>query len=252
MLYPYYFYGSEDSLDEDVIIAIPRAVMPLKQEDRKVLIWNMQQEYKFTWNATLAVIEEGYIVDTIFPKSWIDRLNNALFSTYHLHPQVYPNPIKGMVKINTLLSIYKAVRTVLTVCTRTHFRPEVRPVMKGIHDFNLKIAALKKLDFLTIDEFNQKNTADVDIWKIIAFYIGQNISLLRDHREIYTKKDFLSHYPDLEAFIYRKTLSFYDKVTLQKYLSAWIEMLENHGEYVSANGILTCNDERINMGDETF
>ena len=33
--YPYYLYGSNDSLDTDVIISIPKEMMPKYQEERK-------------------------------------------------------------------------------------------------------------------------------------------------------------------------------------------------------------------------
>jgi fucose 4-O-acetylase-like acetyltransferase len=57
LLYPYFFYGSADSTDKDVVIQIPQTDMPDRQEDRKNLVWQLQKEYHLDWNATLAVIE---------------------------------------------------------------------------------------------------------------------------------------------------------------------------------------------------
>lgn len=252
--YPYYYYGSHNSLDEDVIISIPRDMMPNHQEERKRLMVKIGQDYSLSFNATLVVIEEGIIVDTIYPKAWIDSLNNALFSTYdnHIHKQAYANPIKGVVKRNRLLSIYKCVRTVLAMLTRTHYRTIIKPIIKGCHPFTLKIEALKQIDFHTIDSFYQKNKEDIDIWKTIAFYLGQNISLLTEQVEIYTKDDLVKQHPTLSHFINRKSLDKTDISVLNEYLSTYIHLLDSYGTYDCEDLIMTCNEEAINMRDEVF
>jgi hypothetical protein len=251
-IYPYYFYGSADSTDKDVIIQIPQKDMPERQEDRKIFVWHLQKKYQLDWNATLAVIENGYIVDTIYTKSWIDRLNNALFTTYPLHNQVFPNPIVGKVRINVLLSIYKAVRTVLSLLTRTHLRPLIRPTVNGIHDFNLKLKALQHIQWADLQHFNQRNADDIDIWKTLAFYIYQNIALLRDGIEIYTKQHCVEIFPESGNFIYRKPLTAQDKAIFQQNTNFWIQMVTQYGHYVSETGFLSCKGEQINMKDENF
>ncbi|MBW1655343.1 hypothetical protein [Flavobacterium quisquiliarum] len=250
--YPYYFYGSDDSTDQDVIIIISKEDMPEKQEDRKNKVLALLKEYDLNWNATLAVIENGKISDTIYTKSWIDSLNNALLQTYSLHEQNHELLVKEKHVRNKTLAIYKAVRTVLTMLTRTEYRTKIRPILKGIHDFNLKLEALRNIDFVSISEFNQKNTDDIDIWKIIAFYIGQNIALIENDIEIYTKKKFVSHFSDLEAFIYRKTITVKEKEILQQYVHYWLKLTSNFGEFQSVNGFLTCNDECIDMLNEKY
>jgi hypothetical protein len=251
-IYPYYFYGSADSTDKDVIIHIPQKDMPKQQEERKQFVWHLQKEYQLDWNATLAVIENGYMVDTIYTKSWIDRLNNALFTTYPLHVQNFPNPIVGKMRINRLLSIYKAVRTVLSLLTRTHLRPLIRPTVNGIHDFNLKLKALHHIQWIDLQHFNQRNAADIDIWKTLAFYIYQNIALLENGTEVYTKQHCVAMFPTSENFIYRKPITEQDKTVFQQHTNHWIEMVTQYGHYVSEMGFLSCNGERINMKDEIF
>jgi hypothetical protein len=250
--YPYYFYGSHDSEDEDVIISIPQEVMPALQEDRKRLMHKLGKDYELPFNATLAVIENGIMVDTIFPKTWVDSLNNALFTTYnnHLEKQVYDNPITQLLPRNKLLAIYRSVRTVLSMFSRTDYRTVVKPILKGCHDFQLKINALKQLNFLTIESFNQSNGADIDIWKTLAFYIGQNMSLVTDDIEIYTKKDLVKHYPDLTNFIYRNPLDAEDLHTLNRYLREYVLLLESYGPYDCNDIIMTCKGETIDMRDE--
>jgi len=205
-----------------------------------------------TYNTNLVVIENGVVIDTIYPKSWIDSVNNSVFYTYknHLHKQVYELPIKEPVKRHKLLAIYKTVRVIMAHLSRTHYRTLVKPVLSGFHDFDLKLKTLPKIDFSTIIKFEQRNTTDIDIWKILAFYIAQNISLVKDDVEIYSKKDLIKYHPTLYNFIYRKELTKNDITELNRYLSIEIDMINNYGEYKSVNSILSCGSEQINMKNE--
>lgn len=250
--YPYYVYGSDDSTDKDVIIIISNGEMPETQEERKNKVLFLLKEYDLKWNATFAVIENGKITDTIYTKSWIDSLNNALLETYFLHEQKHELLITEKHVRNKTLAIYKAVRTVLTMLTRTEYRSQIRPILKGIHDFNLKLEALSKIDFVSISKFNQKNTADADIWKIIAFYVGQNIALIESDLEIYTKNSLVKTFSDLEPFIYRKEISTNEKIVLQQYVKRWLNLIHNFGPFQSENGFLICKEERIDMLNEKF
>jgi hypothetical protein len=252
--FKYFFYGSEDSLDLDVLIEISKEQMSSTQEERKQYLKQIETEYNFNWNSNLIVIENGYISDTIYPKSWIDSLNNSLFITYknHLDKQKYELPIKGMVKRSKLLAIYKTVRTILAMLSRSHYRTIVKPILNSCHDFYLKLDALKQIDFASIKEFNQRNMKDVDIWKVLAFYIAQNISLVKYDIEIYEKKTLLENHYQLSYFINRKQLSSTDIYHLNLYLKELIEMIENYGIFESEDNILKCKDEKINMKNETF
>lgn len=249
--YPYFFYGSDDSIDQDVIISIPSFLMPTHQEDRKRFVKLLNDKYKFNWNSTLAVIDKGYIVDTIYPKTWVDALNNSLYSTYHLHQQTYLLPIKGRIKRNILLSIYRCVRTVLSMVTRTHYRSIVRPYMKGIHDFQYKLDSLSQIDFHSISSFNQRNCSEIDTWKIIAFYIGQNLSLLQNQVEIYTKKEFVKYHPLLSSFIYRKKLTKNDISILNEYVKIYLKELE-YFDFQCHKNIMNCGNEKIDMLNEIY
>ena len=251
--YPYYFYGSDDSLDLDVLIQIPKELMPLIQEDRKIFLKRIEVEYELNWNTNLIVIEDGIITDTIYPKTWIDSVNNSLFTTYnnHIDKQVYSLPITRMVKRNNLLAIYKTVRTILSMLTRTHYRSIIKPISNGIHPFNLKIEALSKIDFSTINTFNQDNTTDIDIWKIIAFYLGQNISL-QNSIEIYTKKDLCLNHPDMKSFIYREEITDELKIILNVKLKNYIDLVLIPLKFKCESNILITDDETIDMKKEIF
>jgi hypothetical protein len=250
--YQYFFYGSHDSLDEDVIISIPKSAMPDHQEERKQLMYQLNEDYQLPFNATLVVIKNGIMVDTIYPKTWVDSLNNAVFTTFDLHSekQVYDNPISRLLPRNKLLAIYRSVRTVLSMFSRTDYRSSVKPILKGCHHFHLKIAALKQLNFLAIETFNQRNAADHNIWKTLAFYIGQNISLISDNIEIYTKVDLVKHHPDLVNFIHRKPLDGNDFSALNRYLRQYIILLEEYGPYECDDIVMHCKGETIDMRNE--
>lgn len=247
MKYPYYFYGSSDSIDSDVLISIPKSDMPDNQEDRKKLVKLLETD---NWNTNLIVVGNGIIVDTIYPKTWVDSLNNALYHTYknHLDKQKFPNPITHIVDRNILLSIYKTVRTVLSMLTRTHYRQDIKPILKGLHDFNYKIDALKKIDFTSIESFYQPNMKDIDVWKTIAFYISQNISLVRDGIEIYDKQSCVLYYPELHNFIYRLDI---DKNILNKLLTEYISLIFSR-QYNQTEYLLESNNEKIDTKNEIY
>jgi hypothetical protein len=250
--YPYYQYGSSNSTDSDVIISIPSTVMPIGQELRKRFVRQLLDDFNLDWNATLAVFEDGVMIDTIYNKSWIDSLNNAFFETYKYHIQFFEIPVTKTVERNKTLAIYKAVRTVLTFLTRTPLRTTIKPILKGIHPFYAKLDVLKTIDFNSFETFNQKNAPDIDIWKIVAFYIGQNILLIEKDIEIYTKNDVLVHYPELDAFILRKTITEKDKVFLTRLKNDWLTAIQLNGEYVQEGWMLSCGNECIDMKNEKY
>lgn len=252
--FKYYFYGSKNSIDIDVLIEITSDIMPLHQEDRKRYIKYLQNTYSLhNWNINLMVVQEGVVVDTVYPKTWIDSVNNSLYNTWNLHKQKYDLPIRKLVKRNKLLAIYKTVRTILTMLTRTEYRTIVKPIVNGCHDFKMKIEAIKQIDFNTILDFNQANMKNEDVWKVLAFYLQQNISLIRDGIEIYTKNDIIQHNEKLRNFIERNDISNADKEYFNELLNYYInDIVLPFGEYSSLNGMLTCNNEVINMKRETF
>lgn len=250
--YPYYFFGSKNSIDEDVIISIPKEIMPKHQEARKELVFHYKQTYRFEYNATLAVVEKGIITDTIYPKTWVDSLNNALYKTYdfHLQKQQFAQPIQYLVSRNKLLSIYKTVRTVLSMFTRTHYRPLIKPYMKGCHDFQYKIEALKKINLMEVTSFNQRNARDIDIWKTIAFYVAQNTSLIQDNIEIYDKNTCLKYHPTLQPFINREPLGIQNIKDLEQYLKQYNQLITTFGDYQCHGIYMSVLDEKIDMQKE--
>ena len=252
--YKYYYFGSDDSIDEDVLIEINKKDLPSIQEDRKNLLFNIKKEYDLSWNMNFIVVENDIVIDTIYPKSWIDSVNNSLFSTYNLHKdkQKYDLCIDRLIPRNKLLAIYKTVRTILSMLTRTQYRNDIKPIIKGIHDFKYKIDILSKIDFSILETFNQSNTLDIDIWKIIGFYLVQNYALIKDNIEIYTKKDAIKYDKKFESFIYRKNINYNDKIFLNNYIKNYIILITSLGEYKSNINWLYLNEEKICMINEYY
>ncbi|WP_420575068.1 hypothetical protein [Kordia sp.] len=248
--YRYFQYGSKSSTDVDVIIVLPKAAMPATQEERKRKLKQLKTDFQLNWNAIFVVIEDGILVDTIYTKSWVDSLNNAFYHTHKYHEQLFEIPVTRTIKRNKTLAIYKAVRTILTMLTRTHLRPKVRPIIRGIHPFQLKLDILQTIDFSEIETFHQKNTPDADAWKIIAFYMMQNELLITQNIEVYSKEEILKHVPAIADFILRKEITQEAKNTLTKLKNNWLETIKNFGEFTSSENILSCNNERVDMVKE--
>jgi len=221
----YYFFGSEDSTDSDVILEVD--IIPPNKDTALQYMKKLKIDFGLAWNMTMAVIKDGNVVDTLPNKSSIDGLNNSLYYTYKYHVNPFKTPILRPVKRNELLMLYKCIRTILSNCTRVNkaYRNNIMP-LKGIHPFENKILALQFMDFTDIDTFNNKYQADVDTWKIIAFYLGQFISFWEDGIEIYTKQELITHHPKLAVFIQRKQLTNEDKVNLQYYKKLLLDIIK--------------------------
>ena len=239
----FYFFGSKNSQDKDVLLECPN--IPDKQTAH-----NWIQTYKQTlgldWNINLITIENQQVINTIPSKATIDGVNNALLDTYHLHEQKHSIPIKNRLKRHILLNTYRCIRTILTFCTRTNYRSQIRPTLNGIHPFFHKINSLELLDFQEIKSFEAKYSADVDIWKTIAFYLGQTLALWKK-AEIYTKDDLVKNFPAFENFIYRKSLDENNLKYLQEIKTFFVAELRKMPFENPEKGILILNDEKINM-----
>jgi len=242
MDYTYHIYGSDDSTDIDAVFFLDE--LPIKIEDRKNLTNSIKSQFGKDWNPIIAKIENGIIVDCTYPKSSPESLNNAVFKTYHLHKQEHPLLITSTVKRNVILAIYKTVRIISTYLTRTEYRPLIRPTMNWRFDFTLKLEKLKQIDFTTIKSFNQPNVSDIDIWKTYAFYLFQNLMLIEEDIEVYTKKDVVLLYPETYNFLYRQENL--DIKWFQKWLRYYIIILMDL-DIKTENNIISLNNERANM-----
>lgn len=120
--------------------------------------------------------------------------------------------IKGKIEFNPYLGLAKGKphtpsMLINFLCNLTkkasNYKSEIRPALKG--SFLDRISSLLKINFDLLP--NIEVDALKKNFKRVTFRLGQTISLL-DGIEIYTKKDFKMHHPDLASIIDRSALPF--------------------------------------------
>ncbi|MFN8575884.1 MAG: hypothetical protein U0354_03425 [Candidatus Sericytochromatia bacterium] len=211
----YYIFGSEDSIDIDVII--PYKEIPNIQECKEICL---KYKKEFGFSANIVVIEDGFITNTY--KGSVDETNNSVFITFDLHKQkYYPNPIKGLLKRDVELKVKTATRKILSFISRTSYRNYVKRALNN-NDFSEKIKALEIINFNKLPIGNEKNELSLDTLKGIAFQLSQTLALING-KELYTKKSLVLEYPELEPLIYRKENIPID--ILNNYKSLFIEVV---------------------------
>lgn len=217
----YQFFGSPDSQDVDVVFFIDR--MPetiqeklgLSKEYSKIL----QPEFPSkTINANLAVIENG-IVKQVY-KGTTDELNNALYYTYSFHKQNFENQIQRLLLRDIDLKFLRSSRMILSFLSKTKYRESIKDALRN--NLHHKIHVLKEINLTTITDFG-KSQNRIDIFKSIAFQIGQSIALHYE-TECYTKSQIAESFPELRSYLEREINS--DLAKLQFWLVKYIEILE--------------------------
>lgn len=198
----YQVFGSSSSIDLDIVFFVDE-LKSIDENHIKVadLIKNTRFETDKKINGNLAIVHEGVIINCF--KGTPDELNNSLFETYYLHQQPFESLVTRMVDRNLDLKMERCARTIVSYFTRTHLRIAAKEALRS----NLKT----KLDFLQTIKFNQfndfgKHGAPIEIYKSIAFQLGQTLALM-DDLEVFTKESIAVAYPTLEDYLMRKQTS---------------------------------------------
>lgn len=144
------------------------------------------------------MIKNG-IVSQVF-KGTIDEVNNSIFLTSHFHVQHYPLQVTRLVSRDFHLKLLRSARIILTFYTKTEHREIVKRALHG--DLRDKLECLKKIDFTNNYDFN-KNQNKIDIYKTVAFQIGQVLGL-KNNKEFYCKESISKEFPDLEKYLMRQ------------------------------------------------
>ncbi|WP_286076922.1 hypothetical protein [Thomasclavelia cocleata] len=188
-----YIHGSEDSTDLDVYYVFD--TIPSDIKDCRAFCSADPNE-----NRNIIVIKKGIVTDTFIGTP--DEINNGLIDTYHLHKQEYPLLITKRVERNVILKQIRAVRGILSILSRTKYRPQIKFALRN--NWSDRIILLKMLDFTEIDYENlHKQNNYHDMLKVIAFQTGQGLGLLLGE-ELYTKSSIAKEYPLLKPFLYRE------------------------------------------------
>lgn len=198
--------GSKSSQDYDVMVFVDK--IP-SIEDAKLLCekFNKSLYMKFVdagmeikkLNCNLAVLKDGVI--TMVHKGTLDEVNNSLYLTYDFHNQFYPNQITKLVERDVDIKIMRSARFMLMYLSRSEHRFEVKRALKS--NFVKKIKTLEQIDLSNITELGEKSVDWLDYLKSMSFQIGQSLALLNG-KELYSKEDIASYFPNLEDMLYRK------------------------------------------------
>ncbi|KFF05408.1 hypothetical protein [Flavobacterium reichenbachii] len=218
----YQIFGSENSLDVDVVFFVEE--MPETILEKLSLAKELTQSTALNYpekviNANLAVCQNGHLVEVY--KGTTDELNNSLFYTYDFHQQHYNNKINILLKRDVDLKFLRSTRMILSFLSKTEYRAAIKNALKS--DLKEKIQTLEKIDLNEISSFG-RNTNQQDVLKSIAFQLGQSI-LLDGGKEVYTKNDIAESFPELEKYLFREQHT--DNENLQQYLLKFVEILKN-------------------------
>jgi hypothetical protein len=224
----FYLFGSEYSIIVDILIDVEN-IPSVKESHDLIKLYNeyFSKFYDKKINCNLVTIKNGEIIKSF--KGSQDEVNNSLFYTYKNHKQIFPNPILKIVKRDFNEKILRIARVLLTFYSRTDMRIEIKRALRG----NLieKLNVLKKFDFTIMNEFPNKSDKKEDIFKTIAFQLGQFFCLKDDlERHSYTKDDLMCCYPELFVFLNRGTTTHDNFVILNKYLIGCIKYTEDNIE----------------------
>lgn len=216
-------FGSKSSIDRDVLVYVD--VLP-SLEGCKKLSKTLDAEISDLYvdgkevNTNLGVVNAGVLIHVF--KGSVDEVNNSLLATYSDHEQKFPLMISRRLDRDLGLKVLRAARIILSLCSRTQYRPEVKISLSG----NLinKIDTLKQLDFLKIIEFG-KNGSNADVHKNIAFQLGQVLGLC-EGKEFYSKESIWNAFPGLKPMLARNPLCQKDLNCLNSYKNKFVELTE--------------------------
>ncbi len=205
--FPYYIFGSSDSIDYDIFIDVDFPITKNHTKNSQIikeLETVLLEQLRFRdkkLNLNLIRIENGIIVDCY--KGTIDECNNCLYYTYQYHKQDFPNPIERLVERNIDLKCIRTCRELLSFFTRTERRSEIKSALRGNLVDKLNILTTMKLSSIVdIDIERKKGEKLPDVLKVFCFQLAQCEKLI-EGIELFTKHDIVDHYCYFEPFLYR-------------------------------------------------
>ena len=208
----FHVFGSPSSLDCDIVVFVD--TLPSLEEGKALaaelapqILTQLGTNKKL--NLNFAVLRDGIIVETL--KGIPDETNNAVLATYGFHTQCHPLAIAHAVSRDRRAKFERVARIVLSLYSRTPHRESVKRALSG--DFAAKCAMLHELDLSVPVDFG-KNGAPEDVYKSIAFQLGQAVALGQGI-ELYTKEALISHFPTLGPALRREPLTALDRQALE-------------------------------------
>jgi hypothetical protein len=201
----FHIFGSPSSIDRDAIVFVD--TLPTLEASKTIVTQiapQIQAHFEDTKkpNINFGVLRDGIVIETL--KGIPDETNNAVLATYGCHFQPHPLAITRAVSRDLSAKYQRTARVILSLYSRTAYREAVKQALRG--DFDARCAMLAQIDFsLPIADFGKHATPD-DVYKSIAFQLGQAISLAQGV-ELYTKEDLIAHFPAFTTALQREPLT---------------------------------------------
>ncbi|MFK7749351.1 MAG: hypothetical protein AB8B65_13230 [Kordia sp.] len=216
----YQIFGSKSSEDFDVCFFVD-SLDDTKRNHEAVKMYAEQTVFNTSKpiNANLAIVRNGVIVENF--KGSADELNNALFTTYGLHDQVYKNHIKKLVSRNLESRIVRCARTLVGNFTRTDLRAQAKAAIR--ENVNTQLDFLAQIELKKHTDFG-KHGSVIEVYKTMAFQLGMTLALL-NNKEVYTKEAIIELFPELENYLLRKEQN---SEALQKHIKLFITMVKSN------------------------
>ncbi len=235
MDFTFQIFGSKTSQDVDAIVFVDSILDNPHYALEECKVYNKKiAEFLKTdkeINSNLAIVDRGRIQKVL--KGTEDEVNNSLIRTYDLHKQYFPNQVRAFIERDVDLKILRTGRVLLSLISRTEYRPIVKLALQK--DYKERVKALYLCDISKMDatQLLNKNVAWSDFIKVYAFQIGQTLALI-DGIELYTKEEISEAYPELELYI-KRDIS-HDLVALEKWKRIFLDktkdmQLKSYVEY---------------------
>lgn len=234
----FYRHGSSDSLDKDVFFVVDTSVFEKALHEKAALCKQLSDEAGV--NGNLIAISEGVVTHCF--KGTVDEVNNGLLDTYGNHSQLYPLLVEREVKRDVGLKVLRTTRGLLSFCSRTQYRAEVKAALRS-SSLVEKGKVLCGIDLGSVSDFEKSGL--LDTYKFFAFQLAQTLALLNGF-ELYTKWDAARKYPDLEAYLYRKETSL---DSLKQYWYQYGELLQTMPE---VDGVLQTEQGCLSVHKEVY
>lgn len=215
----YNIFGSEDSVDCDVMFFVP-AIGSVAES--KALIATLSEELQKTQekkvNGNLAVVSNGAVIEVF--KGTADEVNNSLLTTYDYHHQEFPSQVMQHLPRDAGMKSLRSMRAILSFMSRTMYRGPIKAALTGSavdkHSLLKEIVLALKLDL------GHKNITQVDFYKMAAFQMGQSY-LLNTGVEVYTKQAIASNCESLRPYLERRES---DSAAIDAFKTLWLESFD--------------------------
>lgn len=234
MKYPIIIHGSENSLDTDAYVLVDKE---MSLQEAKALC----DSYKEV-NANLILVKNG-VVNWVY-KGTVDECNNSILATYHFHDQTFECPIEKSLPRSYSLKMMRTVRGLLSYFSRTDYREEVKKALRSAK-MDEKIKVLESIKISSVNDFGKNSL--IEVYKFLAFQLGQTYALLKDDVELFTKNGVGVYYPELKIYLDRIES---DSEAIEKFWNVFIQFLKESYTNVEKHELICTHfNERKEVSD---